>query len=370
MAIPEEGGSWRGVGLGDVDSRFNNRGGLAAVLVRDNRGAATNISPWTSGSPATRGWSPFAEDGNPRTDLFACIRVDGEWITNPEPNEGFWLVGAMTEDGGPERAPNISEDNQMILQSNFPFDSDLTEEGIVINFTGVETLKPLMKRLRMNLPLSDRSGNPIVEDPGTEHFSIGKPLDVESVERQLVLVFAKRKGGKYVFNAEGYSLCKLTNIGSFRRSKTDPDAGELGFTVLPDPFLVIKDPGDPTSNELIPALYAEWTDGDGWTAIGGAPVFAGAAPAPTLGGTGAATIVFDEAIGGGDPFDYTAEYKQGAGEWTEATIASVTPDTPTAGKITVAVTGVPAGATIFRVTATGTNGQTTVSASTSSVTIT
>jgi hypothetical protein len=185
MAIPATGTSWRAGGFGDVDSRFNTRGGLAAVLIRDNRGADTNISPWAAGNPPTRNWSPFADDGTPRDDLFAHILVDGDWITNPEPNEGFHLIGALTEDGGPERAPDITNDNQMILQSNMPFDSDLTGEGLTINFTGVETVKPLMKRLRMNLVLADSSGNSIVEDPGTENFVIGKPIDTEAPEYQI-----------------------------------------------------------------------------------------------------------------------------------------------------------------------------------------
>jgi hypothetical protein len=268
MAIPAVGTSWRSGGYADVDNRFYARGGLAAVLIRDNRGSDTNISPYRSGTTVpVLNWSPFATDGTPRADLFAQIRVNGEWVINPSANEGFWLIGAMTEDGGPERAPNINEDNAMILQSNFPFDTDLTEEGLVVNFTGVETLKPLMKRLRMNLPLADEDGDPIVEDPGSENFSLGKPIDVESSERQIILMFARRKGGRYIYTAEGYSLCKLTNIGNFRRSKTDPDAGELGFTVLPDPYFVGKNPSDPTDNELVPILYNEWITGEAWDAM-------------------------------------------------------------------------------------------------------
>lgn len=365
MAIPSTGAPWRQSGLATVDSRFNQRGGLAAILIRNNRGAATNISPWAEGSPPTRNWSPFAEDGQPRTDLFAHIRVNGEWVTNPDPNEGFTLIGALTEDGGPERAPNISEDNQMILQSNFPFDTDLTEEGIVLNFTGVETLKPSLKRIRMNVPLTDNDGNSIVEDPGTENFDIGKPIDVESQEWQIVLIFGRRKAGRMTYTAEGYSLCKLTNIGSFRRSKTDPDAGELGFTVLPDPYFVSKDPADPTSEELIPILYAEWVAGDGWTAIGGAPVWPGAAPTAT-GGVGSATVVADDPTGAGDPFTVTAEKSVSPfTTWTSAAITNVAADTPTAGKSTYTVTAT-AGTYKFRLNAEGTNGQTATSQVTAS----
>ena len=372
MPIPSTGTSWRDAGLGDVDNRFNNRGGLAAVLIRDNRGAATNISPFTAGSPPTRNWSPFALDGRPRDDLFAVVRVNGEWVTNPDPNEGFWLIGAMTEDGGPQRSPNISEDNQMILQSNFPFDTDLTEEGLTINFTGVETLKPLMKRLRMNQPLSDGSGNPIVEDPGTEHFSIGKPIDVDSVERQIILIFARRKGGKFIYNAEGYSLCKLTNIGDFRRSKTDPDAGELGYTVLPDPFFVGKDPADPSGDGLIPLLYNEWTDGDGWTAIGGVPVFPGSAPLGTASGATGATVSFTDPTGGGDPFTIAIEKSTSPyTTWTTATIASHADDVPAPGSTQYTVSGLTTATTYkFRAKATGTNGQTATSATTATVTTT
>lgn len=367
---PSTGTSWRASGLADVDNRFNQRGGLAAVLIRNNRGAATNISPWAAGSPPTVAWSPLAADGTPRDDLFAAVRVNGEWITNPDPNEGFWLVGAMTEDGGPERAPNVKEDNQMILQSNFPFDTDLTEEGIVVSFTGVETLKPMMKRIRMNVALSDEDGNPIVEDPGAENFSIGKPVDVESQEWQIILFFARKKAGKFVYTAEGYSLAKLTNIGNFKRSKTDPDAGELGFTVLPDPYLVSKDPSDPTSDELIPVLYVEWVAGGGWAAIAGEPVFPGSAPLATAVGATGATVSFTDPTGAGDPFDLTLEKSVSPfTAWTPATIASHTDDTPGAGSTQYTVGGLTtATAYKFRATAEGTNGATKTSQVSNSIT--
>lgn len=272
MDIPSTGTSWRAGGFSDIDSRLGTRGGLASILIRNNRGSSTNISPWRLGVGGVpeRNWSPFAEDGQPRDDLFAHILVDGDWITNPDPNEGFHLIGAMTEDGGPERAPDISTDDQMVLQSNMPFDSALTGEGLSVNFTGVETIKPLLKRLRMNLMINDSNGDSICEDPGTEHFAIGKPVDNEGPEYQIILMFANRKRGEFLYTAEGYSLAKLNDIGSFRRSKTDPDAGSLGYKVLPDPYFVGKDPNDPTSNELIPLYYAEWIDGESWTGIKGA----------------------------------------------------------------------------------------------------
>ena len=370
MATPATGAPWRQTGLSTVDSRFNDRGGLCAILIRNNRGAATNISPWSAGSPPVRNWSPLADDGQPRDDLFAFVQENGEWITNPDPNEGFILVGALSEAGGPERAPDIKEDNQMILQSNFPFDTDLVSEGMVISFTGVETLKPSLKRLRMNVPLQDGSGNQLTEDPGTEQFSLGKPTDVEAPEWQIILMFSRLKAGRRLYRAEGYSLCKLTKLGNFRRSKTDPDAGELGYTVLPDPYLMTKDPADPTSDELIPALYVEWIDGDAWRAIGGVPIWPGTAPTGTPGTTGTATLVSVDPTGAGDPFTVTAEKSLTPfSTFSPATIASVNADTPTPGTSTYHLSGLTAGANKFRLVATGTNGQKATTAVSASVTV-
>ncbi len=474
MAIPASGTTWKSAGLGDNDNRFFSRGGLAAVLIRDNRGAATNISPYiagtvnevqtvtitgsptggnftltysgqttatipwnstaatvqtalsalsnigagqvtvtggpgpatpyvvtftgtlggqnvnqmtatstftggttptttvtttTAGSSFSRNWSPFAADGTLRSDLFAQVRVNGEWTTNTTANEGFWLVGAVTEDGGIERQPNISQDSAMVLQSNFPFATDLTEEGIQINFTGVETLKPLMKRLRMNLPLSDTSGNALVEDPGKQNFSISKPTDVDAPDRQIVLIFAKRNAGRYLYTAEGYSLCKLTDIGNFSRSKKDADAAQLSFTVLPDPYLVDIDPTNPTSTTLVPVLFTEWHAGTGWTTIGGVPVFPGSAPvASAIAGQLRATVTFNNVTGAGDPFTFTAEKNVAAAGFTPATIDAAELDTPTAGTTRVTISGLSASSTTFRITATGQNGQTAVSATSNAVT--
>jgi hypothetical protein len=375
MTIPTTGTTWRGAGLANVDSRFNTRGGLAAIGIRMNRGAATDISPWkydTDGTTIVRGWSPFALDGNPRDDLWAVVRINGEWITNPNPNEGFTLVGALTEDGGAERHYDVKNDNQMILQSTQPFDSDLTEENLAINFTGVETLKPSLKRLRMNLPLQDGNGNYIVEDPGTENFNIGKPVDNEGPEYQIILFFGRRKGGRWLYTAEGYALTKLNNIGSFKRSKTDPDAGQLGYMVLPDPFLVGKDPSNPDSEELVPLLMVDWSSGDGWTAIGGAPVWPGVAPLATQTAATTATVSAANPTGGGDPFEVIVQKSVSPfSTWTSATVGSTTPDTPSSGFTTYNITGLTTATQYkFRLTATGTNGQATTSAVSNPITTT
>lgn len=261
MTQPPTGTTWNAGGFSSTDSRFAERGGLQAVLVRDYRGAATDLSPFEDDLTTVR-WSPFAQDGQLRADLFAATRVDGVWTPNPDPNEGFWFVGAQTEDGGAERDPQQDSDDLMVLQQNYPFDSDITSESKTVKFIAVETAKPLIHRLEMNLRLADENGDSVVPDPGTPNYFAGKRLDTDSVERQLVLIYAKRKAGKFIYRAEGYPLCKLDNQDAKKRSKTDPDTAELTFKVLPDPYFVIPDPDG--ASQLVPGIEGVWYSGDGW----------------------------------------------------------------------------------------------------------
>jgi hypothetical protein len=67
LAIPSTGTDWETGGFNDIDSRFFLRGGRQAVLIRQSRGALTDMSPAV--------WSPAALDGTLRGDLFAQKRV-------------------------------------------------------------------------------------------------------------------------------------------------------------------------------------------------------------------------------------------------------------------------------------------------------
>lgn len=374
MTIPSTGTTWKQAGLDKVDNRFYDRGGKAAVLIRDNRGVATNVSPYQAGSPNTPYFSPFAQDGQLRDDLFAMIEVDGIWQVNPDVNQGWWLAGALDDRGGPDRKANIRHDDAMILQSTFPFDTDLTGEGLTIQFTPVEVNKPLIRRLRMNLPLADSAGNSLVEGFGGASYNISKPVDGDDPDRQIMLLFERQKGGKSIWRAELYPLVKNTDIGNYKRDKTAPDAASLTYTVLPDSQHVDLDPtlsrSDALNGLLIPALYSEWVGGDGWTAIAGSPVFPGLAPfAEVTGGTTVALQFQDAVGGGGDSETYTVEKFQ-SGAWSAATVGATHSDTPVEGATTLDITGLAAGTAKFRVTATGENTLTGVSQDSNTVTMT
>ena len=357
MAIPSTGTDWKGGGFDVIDNRFYSRGGLAAVLIRDNRGLSTCIAPYKAGSPPTENWSPFAQDGNLREDLFALERVDGIWQVNQSSNQGFYLIGATDEKGGPERKPGIKHSDAMVLQSNYPFDSDITEENFTIGFTPVQSLYPLIRRLRMNLPLTDTSGNNLVELPGSTNYVISKPTDADEIDRQVIFLFAKKVSGQYIYTAEGYSLCRLSDAGNYKRDKTTPDAGALTFTVLPDPYHVDIDPTALPGNNLVPAMYSEWTAGSGWTATGGAPIFPGLAPIVIVTGTTTADVIFQAAVGGGTSIVYTAfKATTPYSSFSSATIGTVTANSPSEGDVTLALTGLTTSTTYkVYVTATGAN---------------
>lgn len=347
MTQPTPGVGWSDGGFSDTDNRFAIRGPLVAVLIRDYRGALTDISPSV--------FNPLTPDGGLRPDLFAQRKVGGNWINNPEPNEGWLFMGANTKTGGPEREPNIDVSPLEILQSNYPIEKDITKIEKTVKFTPIESLKPLVKRVRNNLPLQDDDGNLLVEDAGQEDFFIGTPLEADFVPRQLLLVRARSRAGGKLYTVEPIPLCKLTKIGAAKMDKEDADAAELEFSLEPDPFFLIPDPRNP--NVLIPGLDGEWVGGKGWTTIGGVPKLSSTPPVATAGTAGKASFVFADPTGPGDPFEITAESTIDDGTtWLEAVLDTPNAVTSAGGNTTVKVKTVAAGATKFRAKVKGTNG--------------
>lgn len=260
MTTPLTGTTYDGAGFNDLDNRFLERGKLRQVLIRDARGADTNISPHNA--DGTVAWTPFAQDGTWRNDLVAFKRVDGLWVDNPLNTEGFHIAGAFKEGDGPSTKPNIREDDFMILQSNFPYDSDVVEESEPFSFTAVETAKPLIRRLRNNLPLNADDGTALVELPGAANAGWSRPIDAENIERQVLLVSEFRKGGLPVYTVDGYSLAKLSGVGASKKDKRDSEAAELSYMPLPDGYFMAMVDG-----VYRPILRHTWVGGTGWLAM-------------------------------------------------------------------------------------------------------
>lgn len=261
MAQPATGTTWNSAGLNDLYSSASERGGLQAIIIRDNRGDQTDISPFAN-DLTTVAWSPFAQDGYPRKDLFATRLVGGRWQTVQTPNEGFFYIGAQTEDGGAERDPKTDNDDLKILQSNYPYDSVITNKSKTLHFVAVDTLKPLIHRLEADLPLTDEHGQNLVPDIGEDDYFYGTPLDTATVDRQIIALFSRSIAGKPLFRAELVPLCRLDSQAAKKRTKTDPDTADLTYKYLPDPFFMIPDPRG--GGQLVPGYDGAWISGPGW----------------------------------------------------------------------------------------------------------
>src|ERR1700752_13213 len=120
-----------------------------------------------------------------------------------------------------------------------------------------------------------------------------------------------------------------------------------------------------------PILKWTWVGGTGWTALGGAPTFPGSAPVAAATTTGKATVTFTNVTGPDAPFTFTAQNSIDAGvTWANAVLDG-TPGWVVGSTTTVvSLKTLTAGATVFKVTATGDNGATATSLVSNSVTIT
>jgi hypothetical protein len=262
---PTTGTTYNNAGFNAKDSRFLERGKLRQVLVRDARGTATNITPQNSDGSVR--WSPFAADAQWRSDLLAWQLVSGFWGPNPVSNEGFHLVGAFKDGDGPNTNPVVKNDNFMILQSNFPFDSDTVEEGEAFSFTPVQTAGPIVRRLRNNMRLNDPvTGLSVCELPGVANAGWGRAIDGDNINRQVLMVSQFTRAGLAIYTVDGFDLCKLSNIGKSKKDKKDSEAAQLDYEPLPSGFFMGMVDG-----QYVPILRWTWQGGPGWTAQLGSP---------------------------------------------------------------------------------------------------
>uniref|UniRef100_UPI003C30EB85 Major tail protein n=1 Tax=Mycolicibacterium phage Mycofy1 TaxID=3349809 RepID=UPI003C30EB85 len=249
-------------GYTTVDNRLQggHRTGLIAVAFRDALGTSTNISPHNANGSVR--WSPLAQDGQLRDDLFAHRLENGVWVENTNPNEGWYLAGAFGEGNGPSSRPSIDTDDQMIEQSNWPFESDITKQDEPFTFQALQNLYPAIQRLANNLPLSDANGNPLVELPG-EADGFSQPVDAEKIGRQFLLYGIRKKEGRYLYEVDAYDLAYLNNKGERKFGKRGT-AAELTFKPEPSGYFMAMVDG-----EYKPIIKHTFIGGPAWDALAG-----------------------------------------------------------------------------------------------------
>lgn len=268
MAQVATGTTWSAGGFTDIHKPFIERGGLQAVMMRDNRGADTDMSPFEADC-TTVAWSPLAVDSGIRPDLFIRPKVGGKYTYNTAPNDGWFHLGCNTEKGGAERDPSTKSDDLLVLQSKFPVDTEITEKAYSVRFEAVHNADPLIHRLESELPLCDAAGVPLFPLPGAANYGAGPLLDAASAEYQLLLLFARQTSGGFIYRIEGYPAVKLDNEDKKQRSKTDADTANLTYKVLPNEYFMVPDPyWDGTgTRKLVPGYFYVWMGGPGWDAM-------------------------------------------------------------------------------------------------------
>lgn len=364
MAIPATGTTFSGAGFETNDPEFIRRGKAVALIVRDARGSATDISPHNSDGSVR--WSPFSQDNKLRGDMFARRKVNGFYVTVADANEGFLHGGSFKDGEGPVSKPKISSDHLMRVQSNYPYDSDLTEESEAFSFTLLDTANPVYQRLRNNRPLCDANGNLLLEDPGQADVGFGRLLNGANPGRQFILVRERKWNGLPIYSATGYALARLDDIGNSKMGdKKDTEGAELSYLPLPDGYFMAYQDG-----EYQDVITYTWWGGAGWTALGGVPTLSASAPVATAGGTaGTATLAFAVPTGTGDPWSYTAQVSTDSGvTWGTA----IEPDSVavSGGTVTLSLSDITAGSSKLRATVTGTNGSTATTPTSNAITVT
>lgn len=262
---PSTGTTWIGAHFSDLGPEFLRRGKEVAVLCRDARGAATDLSPHNPDGSVR--WSPFAVDDTWRGDLVDRFKVGAFWEANPSANEGFFNCGAFKDGNGPTRKPKITNDHFMIVQNNFPYDTDLVDESEAFAFTPVDTANPGIQRLRNNQHFQDANGNSLIEFPGLPNAGWSRLLNSDNPDRQFLLVRERKFNGLPIYSVDGFPLAKLDNIGTSKMDKKDSEGAELEYLPVPDGICMGFQDGI-----YQPILTHTWWGGPGWAALNGSPI--------------------------------------------------------------------------------------------------
>ena len=362
MAIPEVGTDWITAGMDLRAPELFQRGTGVAVLSRDARGTATNLSPHNPDGSIR--WSPFAQDMALRPDLLLILKPGGYFTPNPEANEGFIHLGPQKDGDGPSWKPKVTNDRFMIVQDIEPYDTQVTELEEPFSVTPVDTGTPWVQRMRNNSPFSDEDGNSLIEDVGKLNAVYARTQNSRDPGRQFLFFRARFWNGKPIYSCDVVALAKWDDLGNSKMDKKDSEAAEISYLPVKDGHTMAMIDGvyQPVK------MYRIW-GGSGYAALGGLPTFSATLPVATPGDAGEATLAFAEPTGPSDPWTYTAQQSVDDGvTWGSA----IEPDdvSVSSGTVTLSLSSLTSGASKLRAVATGTNGLSANSPASASATIT
>jgi hypothetical protein len=337
MALPSSGGSYATIFGPGINPLAIRKGTITDVFFRDYHQSATNLADTTAGLGADGYFSPYALDGQVRTDLL---------ITSSGANLGFYHAGSLGTDGiGYD--PNTSSEDVSYAQSLRPARRDITGAAESFTITAMEQT-PLIRYLANEMPLIN------VPDVGTANLTIPVPMEPTIVERQFIL-FGFDAGNLFARTIPRCSKIKASPF-AWKREGKEGTGVKLDFAILPCPYV----------NKPVLEHY----EGADWRALGGYALFSGA-PVATSPVTGKVDVVFTAPTGKADPFTYKV-YKTGISPVTARALATIDAGYPQVSgtTVTIRVLATATNQNKYDVEATGTNGLVTVSTLSNTITVT
>lgn len=220
MALPATGGSYAQTiqsGLNPLQVRY---GQLVGVFIRDYLkadGTPNNLADPACGLGPQGVFSPFAADGNIRTDLL--------WSANGgTSNQGWFNIGLTKED-------SISIDPSQTVQQTPSGQYIRTVRNVLTKLEDKVTFTPLennntVKRLRFELPLTGWT-----PDDGVLNSQLVRPNTDSLIERQVILFLID--GNDLI--AEVYPRVSSDKKGKIGMERKNAYAPELSYDVEPDP---------------------------------------------------------------------------------------------------------------------------------------
>jgi hypothetical protein len=247
MALPTTGDTWANILQKDLNPLEVRKGIITDILIGDyiKGGVANNLSATAAGLNSNGVFTPFAADGQIRSDLLIG--------SNAGQNLGLFHIGLLKDDGW-TFTPSLTVDKTPVAQSPWSVRNDTTSKTGEVMFTARQWF-PLLSYLQMELPTLDPTGNfSVVPDAGTAGYSLPAPAYQNLCERWII---ALGVDGSNLF-AYTFPRVSTSKLGKMAANKKDPLDREFNFEVLLDP-----NTGSP---------YIESAGGSAWAGLGGVPI--------------------------------------------------------------------------------------------------
>lgn len=327
MTAPAEPVFWESIFQGNSPRIFKALYG--SFLIRDWGGPLTSLN----------GFNPFdvANTGDLRNDLigFGLVDPTQDFDADANPLRQGWRDGGYLDENGVAFNPKYTTVDTMVWQSRMAQRTDVTLDQEQLNAVFVEST-PLMDALNWQLPIGETD----LVAVGTAGYEVLKPTVPQMRYRQILAIGVDGSTGDNEYFATAFSRSLMTKPDKYDLQAKKEFQTNLTYDSYPDP----------SSGWAV----ARWREGPAWRASGGTTSTL-EAPVATVGvGAGKANLEFAPPTSPNGPWTY-AVTKDVGGTLTAVPSSAVSIASASDSSVVLALTGIAAGATKFKVQAVGSN---------------